>query len=69
MSLTELLPAVGALPHSEKLCLLQYLANSLARDEGLPEIRASEEFAIWSPYDAFGAATILQSALDADRGA
>ena len=64
MSLDELLPVVRDLPHGDKLCLLQFLARALARDEGLPDIGPGTEFAIWSPYDAFAAAATLQHALD-----
>jgi hypothetical protein len=34
MSLSELLPIVVQLPHHEKLCLLQFLANSLGPGGG-----------------------------------
>ena len=63
MSLTELLPAVRSLPHSDKLRLLQFLAGELAREEGLPDLRAGAEFPIWSPYDAYDAAQVLEQAL------
>jgi hypothetical protein len=63
MSLTELLPVVRDLPHQDKLCLLQFLANSLAQDEGLPEIKPGADFAVWSPYGAFDAAVALDQAL------
>jgi hypothetical protein len=64
MSLSELLPVVRDLPHQEKLRLLQFLANSLAHDEGLPDIRPGAEFPVWSPYEAFPAAVTMQHALD-----
>jgi hypothetical protein len=65
MSLSELLPIVVQLPHHEKLCLLQFLANSLAQEDGLPPIAPGSEFPIWSPYNAFSAAEAMQSALQA----
>ncbi len=64
MPLSELLPVVRDLPRQEKLCLLQFLANSLAQDDGLPEIRPGAEFPVWSPYEAFPAAATLRHALD-----
>lgn len=64
MSLSELLPVVLELPHQDKLCLLQFLANSLAQDEGLPEIKPGTEFPVWSPHEAFLAALAMQHALD-----
>lgn len=64
MSLSELLPVVRELPHQEKISLLQFLANQLAQDEGLPEIHAGAEFPVWSPQEAFPAALAMQHALD-----
>lgn len=67
MSLAELLPAVQSLSHQDKLRLLQFLADELAREEGLPELRPGAEYPIWSPYEAFEAARVLEQALDAER--
>jgi hypothetical protein len=67
MSLAELLPAVQSLHHQDKLRLLQFLAGELARAEGLPEILHGAEYPVWSPYDAYEAAAVLERALQADR--
>jgi hypothetical protein len=69
MSLSELLPVVRELPHQEKLCLLQFLANALAQDEGLSEIHPETEFPVWSPHEAFPAALAMQQALDTNGDA
>jgi hypothetical protein len=69
MSLSELLPIVGELPHHEKLCLLQFLANSLAQEEGVPPIAPGTEFPVWSPYEAFAAADVLDRALESSGDA
>jgi hypothetical protein len=66
MSLSELLPIVGELPHREKLYLLQFLANTLAQEEGIAQIETGNEFPIWSPYGAFSAAHAMQVALQSD---
>jgi hypothetical protein len=63
MSLTELLPVVRSLPHPEKLRLLQFLANELARHENLPEIQPEAEYPVWSPFDAHEAARTLEELL------
>jgi hypothetical protein len=65
MSLAELLPVVRSLPHQDKVSLLQFLANSLAQEAGLPQIKPGDEFPIWSPYSAFAAAETLQQTLEA----
>jgi hypothetical protein len=68
MSLSELLPIVGELPHHDKLCLLQFLANHLAQEQGISAIASSGELPIWSPYDSFPAAQAMQAALQSDGG-
>jgi hypothetical protein len=67
MSLIELLPAIRSLSHPDKVRLLGVLAEELARDEGLNEIRAGGEYPIWSPYGAFDAAKIMLDALEAEK--
>jgi hypothetical protein len=69
MSLAEILPAVQSLPHPDKLRLLTFLAGELAREEGLSDVRPDVAYPVWSPYDAFEAASTLERALqsDADR--
>jgi hypothetical protein len=66
MSLTELLPSVRSLSHPDKVRLLGVIAEELAREEGLPEIRAGASYPIWSPYGAFDAAKTLLEALAAE---
>jgi len=45
MSLTELRPAVRALPLVTSSCLVQELIAELAHEEGVPAI----EYPVWSP--------------------
>ena len=68
MSLDELLPVVGSLPHQDKICLLQFLANNLAQEEGLPEIRSGTAFPVWSPYGAYAAAETMGQTLKEESG-
>ena len=63
MSLTELRPAVRALPTGDKLLLVQELIAELAHEEGIPVI----EYPIWSPYDAHGAAATLLKLLEEEK--
>lgn len=63
MSLAELFPVVRALPHHDKLQLLHFLAGELVRDEGLAEIVPGGRYPIWSPFDAYDAAGVLEQAL------
>ena len=67
MSLTELLPVVQALPHADKLRLMQTLVVELARDEGVPLKSEIKAYPVWTPYEAFEAAATLLHALEADK--
>jgi hypothetical protein len=67
MSLTELLPIVHALPHADKLRLMQALVAELAQEEGIALTDATTDYPIWSPYNAFDAADTLLQALREDQ--
>jgi len=57
MSLTELRPAVRALPRRDKFLLVQELIAELAQEEGGTAV----DYPVWFPYDAHAAAaTLLQ---------
>lgn len=61
MTLTELLPALHALPRSDKLRAIQELAADVASEEGLSLGNPAQSYEVWSPYEAFdGAATLLR---------
>ncbi len=62
MLATELLPKVQSLPRIDKLRLMQFLVFELARDEGIT-LQPGEDYPIWTPYNAFDAATTLLSVL------
>ena len=63
MSLTELRPAVRALPRRDKFLLVQELIAELAQEEGVTLI----EYPGWSPYDAHDAAATLQQLLEQEK--
>jgi hypothetical protein len=64
----ELLPQVQALPKADKLRLMQFLVFELAREEGVTLFQADADYPIWTPYNAFDAASTLLSALKAELG-
>lgn len=66
MSLTELMPVVQALPRRDRLRLVQLLVADLAREEGISLEENITPFPIWSPYNAYEAAAVLQEALESD---
>jgi len=69
MTLLQLLPSVSALPHAEKVQLMQWLADQLAKDEGISPIVAGDEYPIWSPYDSYEAAADLSVFLESEKEA
>ena len=67
MSLNELLPVVQALPHLDKLRLMQWLAAQVALDEGLSLMPPDIEYPIWSPYNSHEAAATLNAFLEQEK--
>lgn len=67
MSLAELIPVLQALPHADKLRLLQVLVFELAQEEGVSLVDPHLTYPLWTPYNAFEAADTLLHALEADE--
>ena len=62
MSLVEILPDIQSLPRADKLKLIQFLAQELAEAEGAPALQGGQSYPVWSPDQAFAAAsTLLQT--------
>ncbi|MBI3764475.1 MAG: hypothetical protein HY260_21760 [Chloroflexi bacterium] len=69
MSLTEILPALHELPRVDKLRVIQFLVIELAKDEGVNLLEPNKAYPVWSPYNAFEAASVLLNALAMDQRA
>ena len=67
MSLSELLPAVKALPRPDKLRLMYFLVVELAHEEGVSLLEANAEYPIWTPLNAFEAAETLKRLLETEQ--
>ncbi len=63
MSLTELLPELQALSRADRLRVVQFLVTDLAREEGVALIEPGRTYPVWTPYDAFEAATAVYETL------
>jgi len=46
---------------------MQFLVSELAREEGIALLQPNEEYPIWTPYNAFDAATTLLKALQEEQ--
>jgi hypothetical protein len=64
MSITDLIPAARALPRSEKFKLVRVLLEDLAGEELLAGIGQGQEFPIYTPEFAPGAAAQLATLLE-----
>ncbi len=67
MSVAEILPAVQALPRTDKLWLAQLLLADLAKEEAAPSLEASCSYPLWSQYDAYEAVPVLMRVLEEAR--
>ena len=67
MSLTDVLPEVQTLSRLDKIRLIQFLAQDLARDEN-NLIEPDRSYPVWSPDRAFMAAAVLLEVLEEEKG-
>jgi hypothetical protein len=67
MSISELIPAVRALPRLEKIRIAQLLLDDLAAEELLSTLKPGQEFPIHTPEFAPGAAAQLATLLEQPR--
>ena len=63
MSLDELLPELRSLSRADRLRVVQFLVTELAHEEGVALLEPEKAYPVWTPYDAFEAATTLYQAL------
>jgi hypothetical protein len=63
MTIDALIPTLRELSRAEKLRAIQFLASELEKEEALT-LKPGTEYEIWSPYDAYEAASQLQQLLD-----
>jgi hypothetical protein len=66
MALSDLLPELHKLSRPDKLRAMRFLVYELAVDEDIL-LTQTQDFEIWSPYDAAEAADDLYALLKADE--
>ncbi len=69
MPLDEILPSLHALPRSDKLRLIQFLAADVASEDGIAAADADTTYPVWSPHEAFDGAATLLRVLEEDKAA
>lgn len=69
MPLTELVPLLKELSHSDKLLLLNFLVAELLKESGLAPLDAQGKAANQGLYDSFEAAAVLAKALAEEKAA
>jgi len=65
MTLQEIVAAARVLPASDKLRLIRILAEELETGHEIAPLELHKEYALPTPYDAFGAAQVLMDAMRA----
>jgi len=63
MTLAEVLPAIQQLSATEKLKLIRILAEDLDIEEDISPLEPFKTYDLPTPYDSFGAGTILMDNL------
>lgn len=63
MTLAEVLPAIKQLSATEKLKLIRILAEDLDVEEDISPLEPFKTYDLPTPYDSFGAGTILMENL------
>lgn len=56
MEMKQILPELRKLKRGEKLFVMQFLVSELAQEEN-ELIQTGVDYPVWSPYDAFDAAS------------
>jgi hypothetical protein len=69
MSLTELVPLLKELSHSDKLLLLHFLVSELLKESGLASLDTQGKVANQDLYNSFEAAAVLAKALAEEKAA
>ncbi len=64
MTMAEILPAVRALPRSDKFRLARWLLDDLAGEELLSGVEQGQEFPMYTPECAPGSAAQLAALLE-----
>ena len=67
MLIGELLPKIQQLSRADKLRVMQFLASSLAEEEGITELKSDTTYRIWSPYNSHDAAHKLAKLLEEEQ--
>ena len=67
MSLTELIPLLKELSHSDKLLLLNFLVTELLKESGLVPLDIEGKVASQGLHDSFEAAAVLAKALAEEK--
>ncbi len=63
MTISEVLPILKALNYKDKIRALQFLANEIAKEEGIIS-EESQNSELWSLHNSFEASQGLQKLLD-----
>jgi hypothetical protein len=66
MAVTELFPTLRSLPRVDKLKIMQFLIEELAREEE-PTLQQGATYSLWSPLNSHAAAQKLGQLLESEQ--
>lgn len=66
MTVTEILPALRALNRADKIRAIQFLANEVAKEEGIL-FSENQEHEFYSQYESFEASQVLLKLLEEQK--
>ncbi len=69
MSVNELLPALQTLSRAEKLRVMQFLVQELAKEEEVSLLQSGATYHVWSPLNSHKAAQTLATLLEDEQPA
>jgi len=67
MSVTELLPSLKTLSRTDKLKVMQFLAQELEVEEELSLLQSGKTYQIWSPLNSHKAVQTLATLLESEQ--
>lgn len=67
MSIADLLPTLQKLSRAEKLKVMQFLVQEMAKEEEILSLQPGETYYVWSPYNSHKAAQKLATLLEEDK--
>jgi hypothetical protein len=67
MNITDLLPTLQKLSRTDKLKVMQFLVQEMAKEEETLSLKPGATYYVWSPYNSHNAAQKLATLLEENK--